>query len=72
MINYKREAEEAVKLGEYAVYDEAMIGANIAELYGCKPLSGDRYNFISFLGTIYHYGKVQGIRQERFKRKTFK
>jgi hypothetical protein len=69
MSNYRREAEEAVRLGEYAVYDEALIGIRIAEMYGCKPLNGDRYNFSAFLSSIYHYGKIQGIRQERIKKR---
>ena len=69
-MKYKKEAEEAVRLGKYAIYDEAMIGIKIAEIYGCKPLNGDRYNFSAFLSTVYHYGKIQGIRLERAKRKT--
>jgi hypothetical protein len=69
MMKYRREAEEAIRLGEYAIYDEAMIGVKIAEIFGCKPLSEDRYNFSVFLSTIYHYGKIQGIRQERIKKR---
>ncbi len=69
-MNYIREAEEAVKLGEYTIYDEAMVGIKIAEICGCKPLNGDRYKFGAFLGTVYHYGKIQGIRQERARRKS--
>ena len=69
-MKYKTEAEEAVKLGKYAIYDEAMIGIKIAEIFGCKPLNGAGYKFAAFLGTVYHYGKIQGIRQERARRKT--
>lgn len=69
-MNYIRQAEEAFKLGQYATYDEAMIGIKISEICGCKPSNKDGYKFGAFIGTVFHYGKIQGIRQERARRKT--
>lgn len=69
-MNYIRQAEEAIKLGQYAIYDEAMVGIKIAEICGCKPSNGDGHKFGAFIGTVYHYGVIQGIRQERARRKS--
>lgn len=60
---------EAVKLFEYADFAEAIFCMNMAKLYGCVPLKSDGNNLNDFLVTLYHYGKVQGIREERAKKK---
>ena len=67
MMKYEREVKEAVKLGRNADVEEMIFCKNMADAYGCNPLSGDKDNFHAFLSTIYHYGKIQGARQERAK-----
>lgn len=61
---------ETVKLFEYAGFAEMTFCMNMAKLYGCVPLKSDGDNLNDFLVTLYHYGKVQGIRAERAKRKS--
>lgn len=68
-MKYIREVKEAVKLGRNADVEEMMFCKNMADAYGCKPLRSDKDNFNAFLSTIYHYGKIQGVRQERAKKK---
>jgi hypothetical protein len=68
MMRCKSEVIEAVKLGQMADVNEIMFCKNIADVYGCKPLNDEKDNFYIFLSTIYHYGKIQGVRQERSKR----
>ncbi|GLC79216.1 hypothetical protein [Lacrimispora brassicae] len=68
-MKYKREVKEAVKLGRNANVEEMLFCKNMADAYGCKPLSNDKNNFNAFLSAIYHYGKIQGVRQERAKRR---
>ncbi|MBS6396490.1 MAG: hypothetical protein KH452_05005 [Clostridiales bacterium] len=60
---------EAARLLNYSDYDELRFCSNMARMYGCKPLEGNSDNLIKFLVTLYHYGKVQGIRHERTRRK---
>lgn len=68
-MKYIREVKEAVKLGRNANVEEMIFCKNMADAYGCKPLSSDKDNFNAFLSTIYHYGKIQGVRQERAKKR---
>lgn len=68
-MKYKREVKEAVKLGRYTDLEEMVFCRAMADAYGCKPLSSDKDNFNAFLSAIYHYGKIQGVRQERAKRR---
>ncbi len=67
-MKYKREVEEAVKLSQKADVDEMMFCKNMAESYGYSS-SSNEFNYLSFLSAIYHYGKIQGVRQERAKRR---
>lgn len=60
---------EANRLFKYANTDEYKFCANMAHLYGCVPLKEDGNNLNNFLVTLYHYGKIQGIREERARRK---
>ena len=39
------------------------------KIYGCKPVSGDSFNLISFLIDIFWAGWVAGIRHERARRR---
>lgn len=60
---------EAVKLFRYSDCGELRFSGNMARLYGCIPLDSDGDNLLNFLCTLYHYGRVQGIRSERARRK---
>ncbi len=68
-MKYIREVKEAVKLSQKADVDEMMFCKNMADTYGCKPLNNEKDDFYFFLSAIYHYGKIQGVRQERAKRR---
>lgn len=68
-MKYKREVEEAVKLGQNATLYEMHFCKNMADEYGHRPSDVDFDNFICFLSTLYHYGKIQGVREERAKRR---
>ena len=60
---------EAVKLGDWTGLDDMEFCIEIAKVYGCKPLETDVWNFYKFLFVLYGYGKVQGKREERARRK---
>lgn len=60
---------EAVKLSDYVEVQESSFCNDMARLYGCRPLKSDGGNFIKFLSALLHYGKVQGIRQERARKR---
>ena len=60
---------EAVKLGNWVKQDDIQFCIEIAKVYGCKPLKTDVWNFYKFLFALYGYGKVQGKREERARRK---
>lgn len=45
---------------------------NMAGIFGCRLLKSDGDNLYHFLETIYNYGRVEGIRQERKHRKAVK
>lgn len=62
------EVREAISLGKYVSYREMLFCRTMADVYGCVPLQTDGDNLNMFLSTIYHYGKVQGIRQERTRK----
>lgn len=63
------EVNEAIRLGRYADYEEYILCWHLANVYGCVPLQTDGDNLYRFLQTLYHYGRIQGIRQERARRK---
>jgi hypothetical protein len=69
---YKREIIEAVRLGERMDLDEITFCKEMSDVFGCKSLEVDAFNFTLLLGSIYHYGKIQGVRQERIKRRNIK
>ena len=60
---------EAIRLGEYVDCDEYIFCRSMADVYGCIPLRTDGDNLYRFLQTLYHYGKVQGVRQERARKR---
>lgn len=43
--------------------------AEMAKIFGCRPLKADGDALYHFLETIYNYGMVQGIRRERRRRR---
>jgi hypothetical protein len=59
---------EAEKFSQYADTAEYDFCERMARIYGCVPKNGDEWNLMKFLVTIYHYGTVQGVRDERKKR----
>lgn len=60
--------EEILKLGIITTLKETMLTGGIAKLNGLEYLTKD-WEVFSLLGCIYKYGKIQGIREERAKRK---
>jgi hypothetical protein len=42
---------------------------SMADIFGCHPLKADGDALYHFLETIYNYGRVEGIRQERKHKK---
>lgn len=60
---------EARRLYEYSEAHEIRFCKEMARVYGCVPKEGDAENLAGFLTTLYHYGRIQGIRQERARRK---
>ncbi len=60
--------EEILKLGIITTLEETMLTGGIAKLNGLEYLTKD-WEVFSLLGRIYKYGKIQGIREERAKRK---
>lgn len=60
---------EAVKLGDWVKQDDIQFCIEIAKVYGCKPLKTDIWNFYKFLFALYGYGKVQGKREERARKR---
>ena len=59
---------EAEKFSQYADTAEYDFCERMARIYGCVPKNGDEWNLMKFLVTLYHYGTVQGVRDERKKR----
>lgn len=60
---------EAVELSKHAKKQELFFCNDMARLYGCGPLKADGDNLGNFLVTLFHYGKIQGIRQERARKR---
>lgn len=60
---------EAERLYKYSSVEGLQFCRKMAKIYGCVPKEGDEENLMDFLATLYHYGIVQGIRQERARRK---
>lgn len=60
--------EEILKLGIITTLEETMLTGGMAKLNGLEYLTKD-WEVFSLLGRIYKYGKIQGIREERAKRK---
>ena len=60
---------EAVHMGEYADYEEWAFCRAMADTYSCKPLEADAANFDRFLCTLFHYGKIEGKREERARKR---
>ena len=42
---------------------------SMADIFGCRPLKADGDALYHFLETVYNYGRVDGIRQERRRKK---
>lgn len=66
---FMKKAQEAADLFKYADIEDSLFCERMMKLYGCTPLESDNSNLITFLITLFNYGKVQGIRAERAKRR---
>lgn len=62
----KEMKEEILKLKSIATYSDVLFGREIAKEIGFNDITED---MLYILGCIYKYGKIQGIREERAKRK---
>ena len=60
--------EEILMLKSIATLREATLAGEIAKLNGLEHIAKD-FSVLILLGCIYKYGKIQGIREEREKRK---
>lgn len=69
MIEFTEDTIEANDLGKHATLNDILFATKMARFYNCKPLNMERTDFLLFLSTLYHYGKIQGIRHERIKRR---
>lgn len=58
MIDNMENEEEAVKLARRTTCNYLLFVAGMARLYNCKPLNMERDDFLLFLSTLYHYGRV--------------
>ena len=58
---------EADRLHNYAKQPEIAFVVTMMHVYGAVPLECDGNNLLRFLVTLFHYGFVSGIRQERKK-----
>ncbi len=63
--------KEILKLDAITSLEETMFTGEIAKLNGLGHITKD-WEVFSLLGRIYKYGKIQGIRQERAKKKNKK
>ncbi len=66
---FMKKATEAADLFKYADIEDSLFCERMMKLYGCVPLESDKSNLITFLITLFNYGKVQGIRAERAKKR---
>ncbi len=63
------DAIEAIELSDYHNTIEAYhFLRDVCRIYRCYPKNGDEYNFFEFLNTIFHAGRIEGVRQERARR----
>lgn len=64
-----QQVKEAVRLRDYANKYDIEFCREMAEFHGFYSVSGENQNLLEFLASIFHYGRIQGIRQERCRRK---
>ena len=60
--------EEILMLESITTLGETALAGEIAKLNGLEHITKD-FSVLILLGCIYKYGKIQGIREERAKRK---
>lgn len=64
-----QQVKEAVQFRDYADAHDIEFCREMAEFHGCYSVKGENENLLEFLVSIFHYGRIQGIRQERARRK---
>lgn len=67
-MNTLEKVREACRLMEFMPSNREFV-SSMADIFCCRPLKEDGDNLALFLETIYNYGRVEGIRQERKRRK---
>lgn len=60
--------EEINKLDSITTYDDTILAGEIANIKGLNHIEKD-WKVFCLLGQLYRYGKMQGIREERAKKK---
>lgn len=61
--------EEVLKLRQHITIEHWELLGAVAQVYGCKPLESDEFNFMIFLLNIFDAGIVQGKREGRLQHK---
>lgn len=59
---------EAVKLRREHTPEELEWAAEMAAIYGCRPLKKDSDNFSIFVADVFLAGRISGVREERIRR----
>ena len=64
-------AEEAIRLGDHRAIDDMSVAGEIMVEYRKKPSKSNdsQWDMLSLLAVVWNAGRVQGIREERKKRK---
>ena len=61
--------KEVVKLHKHTTVEHADFIMHMMKIYGCNPVEDDDWNLLCFLLGIFNAGKIEGIREERYRRK---
>lgn len=64
-----QQVKEAVQLRDYASVHDMEFCREMADFHGCYSVRGDNKNLLEFLASIFQYGRIQGIRQERARKR---
>ena len=64
-----RQVQEAIELGKHGTLDEIRIAKAILETTLEQAGGTDEFKYLCGLANIYTAGRIQGIREERAKRK---
>lgn len=62
-------AIEAMKLRHYYDTGAMSLCKDLADIHGCIPAKGGAADFYEFLNTVFNAGRIDGVRQERDRRR---